>query len=387
MKTFSLVAVLVGLAAGVGGWLGYQSRSMPVAMRVDRILAPGTDFPKEAFRRIDDELPGKLAELAGKSAATDHLVAVVPASSGYEVKISAPAASPIWEKQRDLTKWLDKRMTDFDRKLQAKAARDAADLAAASTPPAAPAPPQPPAPSAAELAAIRENEKAAAEASARLQEAQAELEKTREEAFQARPDLSYAYEANKTYGNWQQMNGQTPEARTWWNGQKDPEVRTAMRTVTRKLAVQEFAARLDDPSSAEWMRTWSDDEQANSEQGLDARQEWWEGEFEDLPDFGTLPPAEVVAALMNPQTRGEFLNRYKITPQERSLIKPAVLFHLEGSASAAAISNSGAAFYLKNRGNLIAMQEALVQRSYQEMVSMMNVNGTPIPLTPPSNPE
>lgn len=227
-------------------------------------------------------------------------------------------------------------------------------------------------------AMTHEQEKAVAHANAELMESQDRLANAREAAFKGDPDLSYAYEASRTYHNWQQRMGDlTSEARSWWSNQRTPANRAAMREVTRKILIQEIASRLGDPASREWMIAWFEQHEANNEQKIRERQSWWSEDYVSLPNFLTLPPPEVLAAMMNPATSTETLARFQITDEERKLIKPSVFFFLEGSAQAGVIAQGGMAYYNKNKGSAIASLESRVEIKNRHAVDLSNRTGNP----------
>jgi hypothetical protein len=72
---------------------------------------------------VNLELPQKIDELVNQFASQDHLVAVIPEISGYEVKISAPSNSCIWEDKNNkaLSDWISERMNDVQYESQQKA--------------------------------------------------------------------------------------------------------------------------------------------------------------------------------------------------------------------------------------------------------------------------
>lgn len=221
-----------------------------------------------------------------------------------------------------------------------------------------------------------EVERSFREASNQLVDAQGLLAQARDAAFKDDPGLGYAYETWKTYEGWQNM-GATGAALGWWDNQRDPEVRRAMREVTRKMLVQELAARLSDPTTRDWILAWFGKNQVNTEEGVMQRQKWWSDDFVALPSFASLPPPDILASLLDPTKAHEILKDFQFTEDERRLINPSIFFYLEGSAQAGVISNSGEAYYHEKKGPRITSLESEVDTKNRRAVDLSTPTGDP----------
>jgi len=211
----------------------------------------------------------------------------------------------------------------------------------------------------------------AADAEAELVAARNRLAEVRERVFKENPQLRQAYETTRTNEHWDQdMSFEKSKALGWWNNQRNSATRKAMRDISRKLVVKEFALSLEDAASADWVATWARNPRRQEAGEIKARQEWWDAEFVPLPNLENMPPPDVVAALLNPSTRAGVLEQYRISEEEKKAMDPAVLAYLEGAAQAGSLTIFGSSYYQANKGPEIAAIEEEVGLKNQRAVQL-----------------
>lgn len=84
------------------------------------VTSGGGDYPKEAFRKVNDEIDEKIDSLVGDHARQELFVAVVPEISGYRVRVAGNSSSKLFKEpmRSQLTAWIDKRMEEIQREEQ-----------------------------------------------------------------------------------------------------------------------------------------------------------------------------------------------------------------------------------------------------------------------------
>ena len=235
----------------------------------------------------------------------------------------------------------------------------------------APVTERPDSPSAVRRRELEAKRQRAADAEAELVAARNRLAEVRERVFKENPKLQQAYETTRTNNNWDQdMTFEKSKALGWWNNQRNPATRKAMRAISRKLVVKEFALSLEDAASADWVATWARDPARQKAAEIKARQDWWDAEFVPLPHLQNMPPPDVVAALLNPATRAEVLEQYQISEEEKKAMDPSVLAYLEGAAQAGSLTIFGSSYYQANKGPEIAAIEEEVGLKNQRAVEL-----------------
>jgi hypothetical protein len=115
MKKTAILLGLIILTCGVGMWLGRATTpTRPIVIQKYAVFVTcgGGNYPKEAFARVNDEIPERLDTLLGDNEHLGYLVAVTPDSSGYKVAIAGLAGSKLWDKaiQKKLSDWINQRM-------------------------------------------------------------------------------------------------------------------------------------------------------------------------------------------------------------------------------------------------------------------------------------
>ena len=113
MKRVALSTGMLILVAIGSAWFGYESRGPALITGGYSVMVTdgGGDYPKEAFRIINDELPAKLDSLLGEFSSQHYIVAVLPEISGYRVRMGGPPGK-LWDKEieRKLREWISRRM-------------------------------------------------------------------------------------------------------------------------------------------------------------------------------------------------------------------------------------------------------------------------------------
>jgi len=117
MKKVALsVSILILVAIG-SLWFGYQIRNPALIVRGYSVFVTcgGGDYPKEAFRIVNDELGGKIDSLLGGYASQNNIVVVIPEICGYSVTIAGPSGTKLWDEgtERELSEWISRRMNEI----------------------------------------------------------------------------------------------------------------------------------------------------------------------------------------------------------------------------------------------------------------------------------
>ena len=111
--------MLVVLSGGI--WFGFQWRNPPIQWDMPTfVTCGGGNYPKEAFRRVNDEIDEKIDSLIGEQAREELFVAVVPEISGYRVKVAGDSSSKLFREpiRSQLTDWIFLRMEEIHREEQ-----------------------------------------------------------------------------------------------------------------------------------------------------------------------------------------------------------------------------------------------------------------------------
>ena len=111
--------MLVVLAGGI--WFGFQWRNPPIQWDMPTfVTGVGGNYPKEAFRKVNNEIDEKIDSLVGEHARQELFVAVVPNISGYRVRVAGNSSSKLFKEpmRSQLTDWILQRMEEVQREEQ-----------------------------------------------------------------------------------------------------------------------------------------------------------------------------------------------------------------------------------------------------------------------------
>jgi hypothetical protein len=111
--------MLIVLAGGI--WFGFQWRNPPIQWDMPTfVTCGGGNYPKEAFRKVNNEIDGKIESLVGEHASRELFVAVIPDISGYRVRIAGNSSSKLFKEpmSSQLADWISQRMEEIQREEQ-----------------------------------------------------------------------------------------------------------------------------------------------------------------------------------------------------------------------------------------------------------------------------
>lgn len=124
MKRIAIWTLSILVASAGGVWFGFQWRNPPIEwdMRIS-VTCGGGNYPKEAFRKVNDEMNAKIDSLIGENASRELFVAVIPDISGYRVRVAGDSGSRLFDehKKDQLTDWICKRMDEIQQEEQKEA--------------------------------------------------------------------------------------------------------------------------------------------------------------------------------------------------------------------------------------------------------------------------
>ncbi len=119
MKTSVIGTIVASLLAGAAGlWFGFHIQNPPITWDVAvMVTCGGGDYPKEAFRKVNDEIASKMNDLFTDSDSERCFVAVVPEISGYRIRIAGDSDSSVMNeaKRKVLSDWIHERMEQIQR--------------------------------------------------------------------------------------------------------------------------------------------------------------------------------------------------------------------------------------------------------------------------------
>jgi hypothetical protein len=126
MKRLSIAVVLVVLVSSGGIWFGRLTAPMQ-SFRIEGYICGftcgGGNYPKEAFARVNDEIPARLNSLLGEYQDSKHLVVVTPMVSGYHIRMAGPGHSRLWDSsaRSSFFDWIRERMDAIQLELDTNA--------------------------------------------------------------------------------------------------------------------------------------------------------------------------------------------------------------------------------------------------------------------------
>jgi len=121
MKRATIWTAALLIASACGVWFGFQWRNPPIEwdIRVS-VTCGGGDYPKEAFRLVNDEVNSKIDSLIGENASQELFVTVIPDVSGYRIRAAGDSSSALFKEpaKGQLTDWICQRMDAIQLKEQ-----------------------------------------------------------------------------------------------------------------------------------------------------------------------------------------------------------------------------------------------------------------------------
>jgi hypothetical protein len=124
MKRLAIWTVSVLIAAAGGVWFGFLWRNPPIDWNIMvSATCGGGNYPKEAFRKVNDEMNAKIDSLVGEHASRELFVAVIPDVCGYRIRVAGNTGSKLFDEpiQRQLTDWIGQRMDELQQEEQREA--------------------------------------------------------------------------------------------------------------------------------------------------------------------------------------------------------------------------------------------------------------------------
>jgi hypothetical protein len=116
MKRFAIWTVSILIASAGGVWFGFQWRNPPIDWNIMvSVTCGGGNYPKEAFRKVNDEMNAKIDALVGDYASRELFVAVIPDISGYRIRVAGNSGSKLFDEpmKSHLTDWIGQRMDEL----------------------------------------------------------------------------------------------------------------------------------------------------------------------------------------------------------------------------------------------------------------------------------
>ena len=116
MKRATIWTAALLLASACGVWFGFQWRNPPIEWDIRfSVTCGGGDYPKEAFRLVNDEVNSKIDSLIGENASQRLFVTVIPDVSGYRIQAAGESGSALFREpaKGQLTDWIYQRMEEI----------------------------------------------------------------------------------------------------------------------------------------------------------------------------------------------------------------------------------------------------------------------------------
>jgi hypothetical protein len=123
-----IIYIIILLSTFAGGiWLGYQVNNSLIEQSSSiSVTCGGGDYPKEAFRVVNEEIEDKIESLLDEKSTHKIFIAVVPSISGYEIRLVGDGNSKIFEEDinNQLIDWISQRMDEIYEAESAKLIED-----------------------------------------------------------------------------------------------------------------------------------------------------------------------------------------------------------------------------------------------------------------------
>ena len=116
MKRLAIWTVSILIASAGGVWFGFQWRNPPIDWDIMvSVTCGGGNYPKEAFREVNNEMNAKIDALVGEYASRELFVAVIPDISGYRIRAAGNSGSKFFDEsmKTQLTDWIGDRMDEL----------------------------------------------------------------------------------------------------------------------------------------------------------------------------------------------------------------------------------------------------------------------------------
>ena len=84
------------------------------------VTCGGGNYPKEAFRKVNDEMNAKIDAMVGDNASRELFVAVIPHISGYRIRVAGNSDSKLFDEpmKKQLIDWIGQRMDEIQQEEQ-----------------------------------------------------------------------------------------------------------------------------------------------------------------------------------------------------------------------------------------------------------------------------